>query len=116
MPAPPKAFPFPNKAGFSSVKRILAGDHATKESMMMIKRSLLTLSVLLAIFPMRRAAALPTDFDRVTVLSGLNFPQCMRFAPDGRIFLGLHKGDIAIVKNGALLPKPFASVSVNVNQ
>ncbi len=61
--------------------------------------------------------ALPADFERVTVVSGLNFPQCMKFAPDGRLFLGMHgKGEIAIVKEGKLLATPFAKVPININQ
>lgn len=62
------------------------------------------------------ARALPPDFERVNVASGLDFPLCMRIAPDGRIFLGLRKGDIVVVKDGKLLPKPFAHVPVNPNQ
>jgi glucose/arabinose dehydrogenase len=39
----------------------------------------------------------------------------MAFAPDGRIFVCLQNGSLRVVKNGALLPAPFLSVTVDAN-
>jgi glucose/arabinose dehydrogenase len=37
----------------------------------------------------------------------------MAFAPDGRLFVCLQGGQLRVIKNGALLPAPFVSLSVN---
>jgi glucose/arabinose dehydrogenase len=46
-----------------------------------------------------------------TVAGGLNIPTVFAFAPDGRIFIGLKDGAISIVKDGALLPVPFYTIT-----
>lgn len=61
-----------------------------------------------AIFPVAHAAS------RVnTLLTGLNFPVSLKFAPDGRIFYTeKNTGNIRITQpNGTLLPTPFATIS-----
>ncbi len=58
------------------------------------------------------AATLPTGFTE-TRISGLTSPTAMEIAPDGRIFVCLQGGQLRVVKNGALLPTPFLSVSVD---
>jgi glucose/arabinose dehydrogenase len=40
-------------------------------------------------------------------------PTAMEIAPDGRIFVCLQAGQLRVIKNGALLPTPFVSLSVN---
>ncbi len=47
------------------------------------------------------------------LLTGLNFPVSLRFAPDGRIFYTeKDTGNIRIIQqNGTLLPTPFATVN-----
>jgi glucose/arabinose dehydrogenase len=47
------------------------------------------------------------------VLTGLNFPVSLKFAPDGRIFFNeKDTGNVRIIlQNGTLLPTPFATVS-----
>lgn len=47
------------------------------------------------------------------VLTGLNFPVSLKFAPDGRIFYNeKDTGNIRIIQpNGTLLPTPFATVN-----
>jgi glucose/arabinose dehydrogenase len=37
----------------------------------------------------------------------------MAFAPDGRLFVTLQGGQLRVIKNGALLPTPFMTLSVN---
>ena len=48
-----------------------------------------------------------------TLLTGLNFPVSLKFAPDGRIFYTEKStGNIRIIQqNGTLLPTPFATIS-----
>jgi glucose/arabinose dehydrogenase len=46
------------------------------------------------------------------VLTGLNFPVSLKFAPDGRIFFTeKDTGNIRIIQNGTPLPTPFATVN-----
>lgn len=39
-------------------------------------------------------------------------PTAMAFAPDGRLFVLRQGGEVRIIKNGALLPNPFATIPV----
>ena len=61
-----------------------------------------------AIFSQAHAAS-PVN----TLLTGLNFPVSLKFAPDGRIFYTEKStGSIRIIQqNGTLLPTPFATIS-----
>ncbi len=45
--------------------------------------------------------------------NGISNPTVFSFAPDGRIFVAQQNGQLRIVKNGALLPTPFISLSVS---
>src|ERR671923_95893 len=57
------------------------------------------------------AAAPPADFQTSLVVGdGLNGPSGFEIAPDGRIFILERSGKIKIVKNGQLLPTPFADL------
>lgn len=60
-----------------------------------------------------RAVNLIPDFAATTVVQGLAQPTTMAFAPDGRLFVCQQGGALRVVKNGALLSKPFLSVSVD---
>lgn len=55
-------------------------------------------------------ASVPSGFTDTTVATGLNSPTAMVVAPDGRIFVSQQGGDIRIIKNGALLSTPFATL------
>jgi glucose/arabinose dehydrogenase len=59
------------------------------------------------------ATTLPSDFSEVTVVSGLSSPTAFAMAPDGRIFVLEQDGAVRVIKNGALLPTPFTTISVN---
>jgi len=59
-----------------------------------------------------KAATLPTGFTE-TQISGLSGPTAMDFAPDGRLFVCLQGGQLRVIKNGALLTTPFATISVD---
>jgi glucose/arabinose dehydrogenase len=71
------------------------------------------LAALLA-FPAAPAAAatLPTGFTQ-TSITGLSAPTAMAIAPDGRIFIAQQGGALRVIKNGALLPTPFVSLTVD---
>jgi glucose/arabinose dehydrogenase len=51
------------------------------------------------------------------LLTGLNFPVSLKFAPDGRIFYTeKDTGNIRIIQqNGTLLPAPFATIASIIN-
>ncbi len=59
-----------------------------------------------------KAATLPPGFVE-TQISGLPNPTAMEIAPDGRIFVCLQGGQLRVIKNGALLPTPFLSLTVD---
>lgn len=58
------------------------------------------------------AATLPDGFVETAIATGLDRPTAMAVAPDGRVFVCEEKGRLRIIKNGVLLPKPFATVRV----
>jgi len=59
------------------------------------------------------AATLPTGFSETQIANGLSSPTAMDLAPDGRIFVCLQGGQLRVIKNGALLPTPFVSLTVD---
>lgn len=59
--------------------------------------------------------AVPPQFSETQVVSGLSSPTAMAFAPDGRLFICEQGGRLRVVKNGALLSTPFATVSTSQN-
>jgi glucose/arabinose dehydrogenase len=69
--------------------------------------------VLLALAPSLSAATLPPGFSETQVVSGLNSPTAMAFAPDGRLFICQQGGQLRVFKNGTLLAAPFVSLTVN---
>jgi glucose/arabinose dehydrogenase len=59
------------------------------------------------------AASLPNGFTEALVAGGMLSPTAMALAPDGRIFVCQQGGQLRVIKNNALLPTPFVSISVN---
>src|SRR5205085_4242260 len=58
--------------------------------------------------------SLPAGFvETPVVTTGLSFPTAMEFAPDGRLFVAQQTGQLRVIKNGALLPTPFVSLTVD---
>src|SRR5688500_7841734 len=51
-------------------------------------------------------------FRETVIARGLDAPTAMAVAPDGRIFVTQQLGDVRIIKDGTLLPEPFATVPV----
>lgn len=58
-------------------------------------------------------STLPAGFSESTIATGLNRPTAMELAPDGRIFITEQAGTVRIIKDGALLPTPFMSITVD---
>lgn len=52
-------------------------------------------------------------FTATLVAEGMDVPTTMEFAPDGRLFVLQQSGAVRVIKNGALLPTPFATLPVN---
>ncbi|MDB5047355.1 MAG: hypothetical protein JWO30_426 [Fibrobacteres bacterium] len=65
----------------------------------------------LTLLAIHAAWSLPADFERTDWVGGFNSPLSMGFAPDGRLFVLEQAGKIRIVKNGILLPAPFATIT-----
>jgi glucose/arabinose dehydrogenase len=61
------------------------------------------------------ATTYPSGFSQTVVASGLSQPVAQEFAPDGRLFVGERTGGIRIVKNGSLLPTPFAALPADTS-
>ena len=68
--------------------------------------------LLLLSFSATYAATLPAGFTETTI-TGIASPTAMEIAPDGRIFVCEQGGRLRVIKNGALLPTPFLTVSVD---
>jgi glucose/arabinose dehydrogenase len=60
-----------------------------------------------------RAATLPAGFTETQVTAALSNATAMQFAPDGRLFIAEQGGRLRVVKDGALLPTPFLTVTVD---
>jgi glucose/arabinose dehydrogenase len=71
-----------------------------------------TLLVLLVVFN-ASGATLPAGFSETQIAGGLASPTAMERAPDGRIFVCQQTGQLRVIKNGALLPAPFVSLTVD---
>ncbi len=56
-------------------------------------------------------ATVPSGFVDTRVTGNLDVPTAIEAAPDGRVFVTEKDGRVRIVKNGALLPTPFVSLS-----
>jgi glucose/arabinose dehydrogenase len=73
---------------------------------------LLAACVFLTGFISVQAATLPAGFTETTI-TGIASPTAMEIAPDGRIFVCEQGGRLRVIKNGALLPTPFVTLSVD---
>ncbi len=69
------------------------------------------LLTLTGVFALPSHATVPADFQTSLVMGdGLDGPSGFEIAPDGRIFVLERAGLIKIIKNGQLLPTPFADL------
>ncbi len=77
--------------------------------MTMLSRLLVPLALALALWPLGH----PSAQSRVeTVVSGLEVPWALAFAPDGTLYVTERPGLIRVVKNGRLDPKAVATLTV----
>ncbi|WP_158633716.1 PQQ-dependent sugar dehydrogenase [Tautonia sociabilis] len=58
-------------------------------------------------------ASLPPGFRRETVADGLTGATALAISPDGLVFVCEQVGRLRIIKNGLLLPEPFATLEVD---
>lgn len=58
---------------------------------------------------------LPTGFGESVFASGFSSATAMAVAPDGRVFVAEQGGTLRVVQNGAILPTPFVSLTVDTN-
>jgi glucose/arabinose dehydrogenase len=79
----------------------------------MIGRACLLAFMLAAACASGKAATLLDGFAETLVASGLSEPTAMAFAPDGRLFVCQQGGQLRVIKNGALLPAPFLTVTTD---
>ncbi len=63
----------------------------------------------------RAASNLPPGFQDTTIVTGLDNPTAMQFAPDGRLFVAEQGGRLRVIKGGVLLPTPFLRLDVNAD-
>jgi glucose/arabinose dehydrogenase len=77
------------------------------------RRAFHTIALFLVLASPAGAASLPPGFSETLVAGGLQSPTAMAVAPDGRIFVCEQGGTLRVIKNGALLPIAFASVTVS---
>ena len=76
-------------------------------------RLCLALSIAAFTAQVATAATVPTGFTDSVVAGGLTNPTAMALAPDGRVFVCQQNGALRVIKNGALLPTPFLTVTVD---
>ncbi len=78
--------------------------------------TLLAPLVLVAVQRTADASTLPSGFRDTVVLSGMNNPTVMQFAPDGRIFVGQKNGVIKVFQSLTdTAPVTFADLSTEVD-
>ncbi len=59
-------------------------------------------------------AALPNGFAE-TGMGGFSNPTAIAVHPDGRVFVCQQTGELRVIKNGAVLPTPFTTLTVNAS-
>ena len=65
--------------------------------------------------PGASAATVPAGFSESTVAAGLANPTAMEIAPDGRLFVAEEGGALRVIKDGALLAAPFATLTTDTS-
>lgn len=61
------------------------------------------------------ATQLPVGFVETLVADGMGSATASAHSPDGRIFVGQQDGSIRVIKDGALLPTPFATLEADAS-
>jgi glucose/arabinose dehydrogenase/chitodextrinase len=79
-------------------------------------RSFAGIGALIGFGWLQPASAFQTSgFEQTQIASGLSSPTAMQFSPDGRLFVAQQSGRLRVIKNGALLPADFITLSVTSN-
>lgn len=89
------------------------GRYRKPDSLRVLHRFSLFTTCLLLSVGWVAGATLPSGFTETQIASGLSRPTAMQFAPDGRLFVCLQGGQLRVIKNNALLPTPFLTVSTD---
>jgi glucose/arabinose dehydrogenase len=87
--------------------------HGARALTLTLTRAALALVSLWTCAAVARAASLPEGFTERRVAEGLTGATAMAFAPDGRLFVCQQDGRLRVVKDGELLPQPFATFDVD---
>lgn len=61
------------------------------------------------------ATTVPSGFSNARVVSGLDSPTAMEFAPDGRIFVSEQAGKLRVIQKGKLLSTPFINLTNSID-
>src|SRR6478672_9949923 len=73
----------------------------------------LVLPIAIALTGATHGATLPSGFTETALTSSLSSATAMALAPDERIFVCEQNGTLRVIKNGALLPQPFLTLTVS---
>src|SRR4051794_17945824 len=87
--------------------------HGARAFSSTLVRLVLTLLIISVCAAASRAASLPEGFTERRVAEGLTGATAMAFAPDGRLFVCQQDGRLRVIKDGKLLPEPFATFDVD---
>lgn len=82
----------------------------------MLKSSLiplLSLFLFISVSDHAFAATLPGGFVETQISGGLSNTTAIAIHPDGRVFVCQQTGALRVIKNGAVLPTPFMTLTVN---
>src|SRR5262245_36512692 len=71
------------------------------------------LALVLLVVPVVAGAALPPNFTRSLVASGLTEPTAITFTPDGRLLIGERGGRILVLAPGSSTPQQLIQLAVN---
>jgi glucose/arabinose dehydrogenase len=85
--------------------------HYLSKKYNMNKKLIVLFSLLFGAF-ISSSQTFPPGFSQVAI-GNVYYPTSMAFAPDGRIFCTEKAGKVRVVKNGAVLPTPFLSITVD---
>jgi glucose/arabinose dehydrogenase len=79
----------------------------------LVASALLIAGALVALGTPASDARVPAGFVQSNVVTGLDQPTAMAFAPNGRLFVTEQTGAVRVIQHGRLLDRPFLRLSVN---
>src|ERR1700750_182588 len=87
--------------------------HGARTFSFTLARPVLTLLAVFVCAVAPRAASLPEGFTERLLAEGPTNATAMAVAPDGRLFVCPQGGRLRVIKDGVLLPEPFATFEVD---